>query len=36
MNYDKDNRIRLGTDLRFVDASKTWDTVSHLIRSTVL
>ncbi|KAF7540712.1 hypothetical protein G7054_g1175 [Neopestalotiopsis clavispora] len=26
MNYDKDNRIRLGTDLRFVDASKTWDT----------
>ncbi|KAI1856706.1 uncharacterized protein JN550_013700 [Neoarthrinium moseri] len=26
MNYDKENRIRLGTDLRFVDTSKVWDT----------
>jgi phytanoyl-CoA hydroxylase len=25
INYDKDNRIRLGTDLRFVDGSRKWD-----------
>jgi phytanoyl-CoA hydroxylase len=27
LNYDPDNVIRVGTDLRFVDASKPWDTV---------
>jgi phytanoyl-CoA hydroxylase len=26
MNFDPDNVIRVGTDLRFVDASKPWDT----------
>ncbi|KIW10727.1 hypothetical protein PV08_10026 [Exophiala spinifera] len=26
INYDRDNKIRLGTDLRFVDQSKPWDT----------
>jgi len=28
MNYDPSNVIRVGTDLRFVDASKSWDKVS--------
>lgn len=28
VNHDKDNVIRLGTDLRFVDKSGNWDTVS--------
>lgn len=27
INFDPGNRIRVGTDLRFVDASKPWDTV---------
>jgi phytanoyl-CoA hydroxylase len=27
INYDADNKIRVGTDLRFVDSSKPWDTV---------
>jgi hypothetical protein len=27
MNYDPNNVIRVGTDLRFVDASKPWDKV---------
>jgi phytanoyl-CoA hydroxylase len=27
MNYDPDNKIRVGTDLRFVDSSKPWDKV---------
>jgi hypothetical protein len=27
MNYDPDNIIRVGTDLRFVDSSKPWDKV---------
>lgn len=31
MNYDPDNVIRVGTDLRFVDASKPWDTVSGTV-----
>ncbi|KIW48895.1 uncharacterized protein PV06_01454 [Exophiala oligosperma] len=26
INHDPDNKIRLGTDLRFVDQSKPWDT----------
>ncbi|KAH7073906.1 hypothetical protein BKA63DRAFT_515018 [Paraphoma chrysanthemicola] len=26
MNYDPNNVIRVGTDLRFVDSSKSWDT----------
>lgn len=26
MNYDPNNVIRVGTDLRFVDSSKPWDT----------
>ncbi|ORY18054.1 hypothetical protein BCR34DRAFT_621678 [Clohesyomyces aquaticus] len=26
LNYDPDNVIRVGTDLRFVDSSKPWDT----------
>lgn len=26
INYDPENRIRLGTDLRFVDSSRPWDT----------
>ncbi|KAH8667778.1 phytanoyl-CoA hydroxylase [Ilyonectria robusta] len=26
INHDKDNVIRLGTDLRFVDSSRPWDT----------
>lgn len=33
MNYDPSNVIRVGTDLRFVDASKPWDKVSHLLNS---
>lgn len=28
MNYDPNNVIRVGTDLRFVDSSKPWDKVS--------
>lgn len=28
LNYSKDNIIRLATDLRFVDSSRPWDTVS--------
>lgn len=31
MNYDPDNVIRVGTDLRFVDGSKPWDTVSRTL-----
>lgn len=27
MNYDPNNIIRVGTDLRFVDQSKPWDKV---------
>ena len=27
MNYDPDNIIRVGTDLRFVDSSRPWDKV---------
>lgn len=27
MNFDPSNVIRVGTDLRFVDASKPWDEV---------
>lgn len=30
MNYDANNVIRVGTDLRFVDSSKPWDKVSTL------
>lgn len=30
INQDPNNVIRLGTDLRFVDSSRPWDTVSHL------
>lgn len=26
INHDPENRIRLGTDLRFVDKSRRWDT----------
>lgn len=26
MNYDEEGVIRVGTDLRFVDQSKPWDT----------
>jgi len=26
MNFDPENKIRVGTDLRFVDSSKLWDT----------
>lgn len=29
INYSKDNMIRLATDLRFVDGSRPWDTVSR-------
>lgn len=30
MNHDPNNVIRVGTDLRFVDGSKPWDTVSTM------
>lgn len=30
MNYDPNNVIRVGTDLRFVDSSKPWDKVSSI------
>jgi hypothetical protein len=33
MNYDPRNVIRVGTDLRFVDASKPWDKVSKIFYS---
>jgi len=33
LNYDPNNVIRVGTDLRFVDGSKPWDTVSTFGRS---
>lgn len=33
MNYDPSNVIRVGTDLRFVDASKPWDKVSTFFYS---
>lgn len=26
INHDPQNRIRVGTDLRFVDSSRPWDT----------
>ncbi|SPJ84038.1 uncharacterized protein FTOL_10554 [Fusarium torulosum] len=26
INHDKENRIRLGTDLRFVNSARSWDT----------
>jgi phytanoyl-CoA hydroxylase len=29
LNHDPNNVIRVGTDLRFVDGSKPWDTVSR-------
>ncbi|GKT44392.1 uncharacterized protein ColSpa_11545 [Colletotrichum spaethianum] len=29
-NHDPEGRIRLGTDLRFVDKSRPWDTVRHI------
>jgi len=29
MNYDPNNVIRVGTDLRFVDSSKPWDKVRY-------
>lgn len=28
MNFDKGGKIRLGTDLRFVNSARPWDTVS--------
>lgn len=31
INYDPENVIRLGTDLRYVDQSRPWDTVSQQI-----
>lgn len=30
INHDPDGRIRLGTDLRFVNSARPWDTVSPL------
>lgn len=37
MNHDPDSIIRVGTDLRFVDSSKPWDTVSDLkVQQTVI
>ena len=29
INHDTNNVIRLGTDLRFVDSTRPWDTVSY-------
>lgn len=31
MNFDPDNIIRVGTDLRFVDGSKPWDIVREFV-----
>lgn len=31
INHDQQNKIRLGTDIRFVDSSRPWDTVGALV-----
>ncbi|KAL7777177.1 hypothetical protein CFE70_007600 [Pyrenophora teres f. teres 0-1] len=33
LNYDPNNVIRVGTDLRFVDGSKPWDTVDSVAKA---
>lgn len=32
-NYDPENKIRLGTDLRFVNSARPWDQVSFSFAS---
>lgn len=36
MNFDENDVIRLGTDLRFVDSSQRWDEVSRTFRAALL